>query len=233
MSNEHYKTPRLYCAGHDLSPDQAHYLQNVLRKKPGDPIRVFDGENGEYLAEISALSKKSGSLTRTEQLREQPQSETAVHLLFAPLKKKRMDQVIEKCTELGVTDFHPILTKRTEVRKLKPERLQAQIIEACEQSERLTVPTLHDLCPLEEKITQWNETPQIFGGLERANAPHLNTISPSPSYAFLIGPVGGFDDNEHEFLSEHPVIQPVSLGTNILRAETASIICASFVQFQQ
>ena len=94
----------------------------------------FNGRDGEWLGSLSEISRKSGALTLQSQIRPQPAAAARVHLLFAPLKKNRMDIIIEKCTELGVTDFHPVLTNRTEVRDINEERLRAQIAEAAEQS---------------------------------------------------------------------------------------------------
>lgn len=237
MQNEHYKFQRLFIdkpleGEIEITAAQAHYLGNVLRKKPGDKIRIFNGQNGEFFAEISVISKKTATLTLNEQIRPQPQPKTHNHLLFAPLKKNRMDFVIEKCTELGITDFHPILTNRTEVRTIKVDRLKAQIIEACEQSERLTIPKLHNLETLDKKVTHWHETPAILGCIERTNTPPIGTLKPTESNAFIIGPVGGFNENEREFMLSHPKIKPISLGENILRAETAAMLCASWVYLQ-
>ena len=234
MNDKHYKYPRLYgeefqaSGASALSSGQVNYLRNVLRLGPGDMIRAFNGRDGEWLAEIVDLSKKGGTVEARENIRQQGGHGRAVHLLFAPLKKKRMDFVIEKCTELGVTDFHPIVTNRTEVRSLKTDRVQAQIIEACEQSERLSVPRLHDVVALDRKIAAWKETAHIIGCVERADAPHLSDLQDQDDMAFLIGPVGGFDDGEREILLQNAKIQPVSLGDQVLRAETASMMCVTF-----
>ncbi len=237
MDNEHYKYQRLFINAPlqgeiELSAAHANYLGNVLRKTPGDKIRLFNGIDGEYFARITQISKKSGTLSIEDKIRDQPQTQTRAHLLFAPLKKNRMDFVIEKCTELGITDFHPVITNRTEVREIKRDRLGSQITEACEQSERLTLPKLHDITPLDKKIVQWHETAHILGCIERTEAPPLSTIAPATSCAFLIGPVGGFDEKERELLLSSPKIKPVSLGQNVLRAETASMLCAAWICLQ-
>jgi len=231
MNNEHHKYPRLFVVDDlndgqivTLDKNQSHYLTNVMRKKVGDFIRLFNSRDGEFLCAIDTISKKFATLRIDKKLRIYPPHLRRIHLFFAPLKKKRMDFVIEKCSELGVTDFHPIVTERTEVRSLKTERVEAQIIEACEQSERLDIPTLHHITPLATKITQWDETP-IYAAIERHDAPPLWDISLPENAAFLIGPVGGFTQAEREMLINAQHIHPVSLGQNILRAETASIIC--------
>lgn len=208
-----------------LSPAQAHYLKNVLRKQPGDSLRLFNGESGEYLARIETLSKKDGRAALTKQIKEQTAPAFKTRLLFAPIKKARIDILIEKAVELGATDLHPILTQRTENRKLNEQRLRAQIIEAAEQCERLTIPALHPLQKLESVLSNWNETP-LYAALERAHAPTLSQTLKPGDKAFLIGPEGGFAPEEITII-EKSNAAPVSLGENILRAETAALLCLS------
>ena len=231
MTEKTETLPRLYTAAPlaagqpvALETAQAHYLRTVLRRQAGDSVRLFNGRHGEWRAAIERLDKKGGLLAPQEQLKPQPEAAATVHLLFAPLKKNRMDIIIEKATELGVSDFHPVITNRTEVRSLNMERLQAQIIEAAEQSERLTLPALHPPQPLTGKIAAWQGPVPILWARERGAARHLADIR-QENWAFLIGPVGGFDPQEDDSLSRDTRILPVSLGAAILRAETASILC--------
>jgi len=237
MSDKIYTLIRLY-TGQSLNADtmvslnesQAHYLKNVMRKAEGDKIRVFNGSDGEWLAELKTLKKKEATIRTIENLRKQPSKRNATHLFFPPLPKTRMDWLIEKSVELDVTGLHPILTQNTEVRKIKEERIQAQIIEAAEQSERLNLPILH---PLDEMISAiGNKSMQILAALERFDAPKLSTISPlEKNVGFLIGPAGGFTQEEKQKLATFEHIQPVSLGDNILRAETAALYGLSCIQF--
>lgn len=240
-----FKLVRLYCGYSEiplqsqqslhLNEGQSHYLRNVMRRNEGDHLRVFNGSDGEYLAEIQSLSKKSCKIVLLECLKEQKSENNGkTALIFAPLAKNRMDFVIEKGVELGVTDFYPVLTHRTEHRQLKDARLNAQIIEAAEQSERLTLPILHALTPLEKLVAGWDQSPCIQWGCER------NQVQRQPlgactdtDQAFLIGPVGGFDAQEVAYLSAQPCVQPIHLGAAILRAETASLFCLAARQLQQ
>ena len=229
MDKDHTKYPRLYVDSNledtvISNQNQSHYLTNVMRKKTGDSVRIFNGRDGEFLAIIDRINKKSVTLRIEKRLRPQTPQIKRTHLLFSPLKKKRMDFVIEKCTELGVTDFHPVITQHTEVRSLKQERIELQIIEACEQSERVNIPQLHTPVSLSQKITQW-DGPTIMSGIERCDAPVLWSLPMKDRSAFLVGPVGGFTQGERDMLMCAPNIQPVSLGDHILRAETASMIC--------
>jgi 16S rRNA (uracil1498-N3)-methyltransferase len=232
MTENVNKAPRLFvtaalAAGQNFALDesQTHYVRNVMRLKEGEHVRCFNGRDGEFAARIDSLSKKSASMLAETKRINQPASTPRIHLLFAPLKKHRMDQVIEKTVELGVTDLHPVITAHTEVREVNAERLSAQMIEAAEQSERLDVPTLHPQADLRAKMAAWDKTLPLFWGAEteKDGAPML--CQALKASAFLIGPVGGFNQNECDFLSKLPFIRPVSLGPRVLRAETASILC--------
>lgn len=214
-----------------LEGPQFHYLKNVMRLGEGGTVRLFNGRDGEYLAQLANITKKSAALHVTQKIKDQPANEHEIHLLFAPLKKNRMDMVIEKATELGVTDFHPILTEHTDVRKLNTDRLHAQITEASEQCERLSLPRLHELRPLLVKLGGWPENVKIFWGRERGTDTNLAQTQ-AQKWAFLIGPVGGFSATEDSFLANHAVVQPISLGSRIYRAETASILCLAHAQLK-
>ncbi|MCB1783902.1 MAG: 16S rRNA (uracil(1498)-N(3))-methyltransferase [Alphaproteobacteria bacterium] len=236
-----YKDPRLFLnAGFEknvaleLSAGQAHYLRNVLRREAGSFVRVFNGVDGEWAGRLEVLGKRGGVVRLEKLLKSQGDAKVRVHLLFAPIKKQRMDFLIEKAVELGVTDLHPVLTARTENRKLNMERFEAQVIEASEQCERLDVPVVHDSVSLAQVIRGWNDG-DVLAAIERVHAPVLREVvdGKAPAYAFLIGPEGGFDDSEKVFLEEAPNVQAISLGEAVLRAETASIACLAYVGLVQ
>lgn len=231
MSDQYSKLPRLYLdqdlkLGAILSLDEnpAHYFRSVLRRQVGDSFRVFNGRDGEWVADLTELGKKSASANVIEQIKKQPETHAAVHLIFSPIKKQRMDMLIEKTVELGATDLHPILTARTEMRKINEDRIRAQIAEAAEQCERMFLPTLHPLKKLKDKIQNWSGPAPIKACIERHDAAPISTIS-GTEHAFLIGPEGGFDDDEIAFLTAHKQVAPISLGQTIYRAETACMIC--------
>ncbi len=232
MNDNTHKMPRLYVtaalkAGQSFAPDEAqvHYLRNVMRLEEGEYVRCFNGKDGEFTAKIETLGKKNAQLLAERQLKPQPTNAPRIHLLFAPLKKHRMDQIIEKTVELGVTDLHPVITAHTEVRSLNEERLLAQIVEAAEQSERLDMPTLHPINDLKTKMANWDKAQPLFWGAESEKDAAPRLMQDLKAAAFLIGPVGGFDKAEDQFLSALPFIRPVSLGPRVLRAETAAIMC--------
>ena len=234
--NDCFKYPRLFVesdlaenAQITLTTDQLHYLKNVLRQKPGDHVRIFNARNGEWIATTETLDKKTGTLKSTEQFKPQPEDEKPLHLLFAPIKKKNMDFLIEKAVELGVTDLRPIITARTQNTKINEQRMHARLIEAAEQCERLTIPKFHTAQPLQDLIKNWNPEQTIHWCAERFENTALLSDCPDAG-TFLIGPEGGFDDTETAHLQNAPFIQPIDLGDQILRAETAGIFCLSFAK---
>ncbi len=222
------KLPRLY-VDRDLQPGQtlafpeaqAHYLRNVLRQSPGDGLRLFNGRDGEYRAVLDSVDKKSVTARCETLIRPQQDTIFSIHLFFAPIKKARLDFLIEKAVELGATHLHPIITQNTEIRVLNEDRLRLQIVEAAEQCERMDIPVLSPLQKLEDLPQFWTgET--ILACIERHDAQPLKTET---AHAILIGPEGGFTESETAFLNSLDFIRPVSLGPRILRSETA--VCAA------
>lgn len=237
MTEQLYKYPRLYlnarlCAGAQVpvSAEQSHYLKTVLRKGEGAKVRVFNGMDGEWLARIERVSKKSCTLIAGECLRAQPENVPLRALYFAPIKKQRLDFLVEKAVELGVSDFYPVLTNRTENRKLNMERMRAHVIEAAEQCERMDVPALHDMAKLPVVLAQKQVVPLVVALEREESALPLSGIDFSVGAAFLIGPEGGFDDDEARLVRNSADVRCVALGPRILRAETAALACLSYVQ---
>ncbi len=233
MSNT-YKLPRIHVnepmkLGADLAVSESihHYLKNVMRLEAGADIRAFNGKDGEFLGKISLIDKKRAVVNLQKLLKKQPSSSRKVHLLFAPIKKERMDWLVEKSVELGVTDLHPVLTQNTDIRKINEEKIQAQMIEAAEQCERMDIPTLHPVTDVWKVLTSWDSGIPILAAIERHEAKSLSSALPKGDVAFLIGPAGGFTDEEKHKLAEIKCVVPVTLGENILRAETAAIAALS------
>ena len=207
-----------------LSREQAHYLGNVLRKGVGDAVRVFNGENGEWRAEIAAISKRESKLAIIEQLRE-PKPCPDITLCFAPVRKHRTAFIIEKATELGVRTLQPVITARTQFPKFNVEKARLQAIEAAEQTERLDVPTIEAPQKLEVMMSRWDtERSLIFADEAGDGFPALNALQNigAPA-AILTGPEGGFTPREREMLRVQNYVRPVSLGLRILRADTAAL----------
>jgi len=227
------KLPLIAYKDISLSESQSHYLQKVMRLKEGDEVLVFNGTHGEWLAKITATFKKSTTLTPLSQTRS-PQKEVDLWLLFSPLKPKRQEFLEEKATELGVARLWPIRCERTSVLKINVEKMEAHAIEAAEQCKRLTVPMINPLTPLVDVLKAWPEDRVLIFGDETLAAPSLVTleIDPQQTYAFLVGPEGGFSPQELALLRSHPKAQGVSLNPHILRAETAALVGLSYLQLK-
>jgi 16S rRNA (uracil1498-N3)-methyltransferase len=231
MIQDYSKAPRLYVDNDlgegvtlSLSTDHAHYLMSVMRKGAGDFIRVFNGRDGEFIAQLSPQSKKSAELKNLSRIKIQKKSETKIHLYCAPIKKDRFSWMIEKAVELGVTDFHPIITDRTENRKMNIDKITKYIIEAAEQCERMDVPIFHPAI----SIRQCDFVNPTFAAIERNNETSLfQSQINSKDIGLVVGPEGGWTQDEIDFLLSHKNITPVHLGDLILRAETAAIFMIS------
>ncbi|MBP9692016.1 MAG: 16S rRNA (uracil(1498)-N(3))-methyltransferase [Alphaproteobacteria bacterium] len=231
---------RLYVEGSPLEnqvfslpKDQSHYIQNVMRLGLGDEILVFNGFQGEWKAKITANLKKSTELIVLSQTRPQP-VERDLWLLFSPLKGKRQEFLEEKATELGVSRLWPIRCERTSVSKINLEKMHSHVKEAAEQCGRLTLPQLNPLCPLSQVLSDWSATRNLIFGDETLTSLSLKdlTLDPKASYAFLVGPEGGFTPQEFSLLRRLPNAQGVTLNANILRAETAALVGLSYLQLK-
>ena len=239
---ENYTLTRLYIEASlkqdaliALTKEQAHYLGTVLRRKAGEDLRVFNAESGEWLAQVADISRKSGTLKIVEPLRA-PQKAPDIWLCFAPVRKHRTAFIIEKGTELGVSEFHPIITQRTQFPRLNVDKARLQAIEAAEQTERLDLPFIHAAHRggVNDYLAGWNmNRPLIFADEAGDAKPALEALKTLPSgaargpalgpAAILIGPEGGFTDQEREILRAKDFVMPVSLGPRILRADTAAL----------
>jgi 16S rRNA (uracil1498-N3)-methyltransferase len=221
---------RLYMSKLDTSPfdlekDHVHYLKNVLRLQSQDYIQVFN-ETGEWQAQILEMTKNHGTAALVKQLRA-PAPLAPIGLAFAPLKHDAQLFLLEKATELGVTDFYPIITQRSNVHRIAPDKWMKNTIEACQQCERLSPPAIHSLQPLDQFLKELGDDIDILVAKERGEArPIAQTLSNMPSgrkCIFIIGPEGGFTMEEFSALTRHPQAQFITLGPRILRAETAAL----------
>ncbi|MEP3892075.1 MAG: 16S rRNA (uracil(1498)-N(3))-methyltransferase [Hellea sp.] len=208
----------------ELPKEQAHYLGKVLRKSEGDVVRIFNGMDGEWKAEITSASKRAISLLIEERLRA-PNPCPDIMLCFAPIRKHRMAFIAEKATELGVRSLQPTITARTQFPKLNLEKMRAQSIEAAEQTERLDIPVISESQKLEVLLKGWDtKRPLIFADEAGDAKPAIDALrSMKGPAAILIGPEGGFTPQERELLRGQKYVAPVSLGPRILRADTAAL----------
>lgn len=217
-----------------LTPDQANYLLAVLRLAAGDALLVFNGRDGEWRAEIAAVKKKSCSLVLRSQIRPQTGGPD-IDYLFAPLKRTRLDYMVQKATEMGVARLRPVITRRTIAERVNIERMQANVVEAAEQCGVLRVPAVTEPQKLAKVIAEWDPARHlIFCDEDAPERNPLDSLRPlaaeiTPPVAVLIGPEGGFDPEERQLLLAKPYTLPLSLGPRIMRADTAAVAALALV----
>lgn len=203
-----------------LTESQAHYLFKVLRLKQGEELRCFDGKNGEW----KAFLNKENKLESTEILREQATSKR-LHVAFCPLKNINISTTIRQLVELGVTDIHPIISERTIVDKVNIEKANLSLIDAVQQSERLDLPTIYNIQKLDSFISKKHFKGDLLFFYEKAEF-RQNNINNLLDNCLLIGPEGGFSEEEADLISKQSIV--ISLGERILKADTAIIAAVSY-----
>jgi 16S rRNA (uracil1498-N3)-methyltransferase len=209
----------------ELSASQAHYLLHVMRAKTGDRVSLFNGRDGEWLARIAEVKKKSCTLECEKNTRTQDVTPD-IWLCFAPIKKTPADYVVQKAAELGVSVLQPVFTRRTIVTRVNLERMTANAIEAAEQSDRLTVPEVREPVSLDKLLANWPQERRILFCDEAGDAAPIAKALANfkyTSWAVLTGPEGGFDPAERNLIRSQNTVIPVSLGPRILRADTAAL----------
>jgi len=235
------RAPRLHliaglAAGREieLEPARAHYLRSVLRLGPGAAVAVFNAEDGEWLCRIAGIGKNGARLTAERQLRSpEPGGEPDLWLLFAPIKRARLDWLVEKATELGVAALLPVWTARTQVERVNLDRLRAHAVEAAEQSERLSVPDLRAPERLGRLLATWPGARRLVvcdeNGAGEPISDAAARLPPGP-VALLVGPEGGFDETELDAIGKLSFVTRVGLGPRVLRGETAALAAVAVFQ---
>ncbi len=212
--------------------DQAHYLFGVMRQGAGAQVALFNGRDGEWLAEVAEAGKRSGVLICHEQTRPL-QMPPDLWLLFAPIKKARTDFIVEKAAEMGAARILPVQTDFTNSERIRQDRLQAHAIEAAEQCGGTYVPEVAELQKLSRLLDRWPEERQLMfcDEAEVGNALQLAAEHHKDApWAILIGPEGGFSEGERKRLHALPQAHVVSLGPRILRADTAAVAAMTLWQ---
>lgn len=214
-----------------LSQPQSHYLSQVMRVGEGDSVLLFNGSDGEWLANITRQDKKYMHVLLQKQTRMQEASPD-IWLVFAPIKGKT-DIVIEKAVELGVSRIIPAVTNRTIVRSLNMEKMRAHAIEAAEQCERLDVPDLEEPQNLTNILGGWKAGRTLLYADESGSGKPIKAVLESAGdkpCALLVGPEGGFTPEEQKILRQQDFVQPFGMGARILRADTAAIAALACIQ---
>lgn len=215
----------------NLGKEQAARLYSVLRLKAGAEVLLFNGRDGEWLGVIGKISKSVAEISITSQLREQAGTD-GPWLAFAPLKKSRLDMVVEKSVELGATRLLPVITERTENRRVNTARLRLQVVEAAEQCERMDIPVVDEPLVLDRLPGAIGADVHLLVCAERRGALSASEVIQglSGQACILVGPEGGFATHELDWLEKQPNSHAMGLGPRILRAETAAIAALSIWQ---
>lgn len=252
MPRYDFRTPRVYTEaaltdGGEVvfDRDQANYLVNVLRLKRGDGVLLFNGRDGEWAATLNAAGKRSLTAALGERLREQPQPND-LHFLFAPLKHARLDYLVQKAVEMGASRVQPVLTQHTQVARINLERMRANVIEAAQQCGVLAVPEVAEQTTFRHVAAADTNRLLVFCdedaelkdpvAMLAAARPSGTALLPAETaragwpLAVLIGPEGGFSEEEREALLKRPNTVRLSLGPRILRADTAAVAALALVQ---
>ncbi len=236
--NRTAKAPRLFVEaelgpGTEVvcAPGQANYLLNVMRLQAGAPVRVFNARNGEWLAEIAVAKRGECTLEARERLRVQD-TPPDIEYLFAPLKKARLDYMVQKATEMGVAALRPVMTAYTVAERVKLERMRANAIEAAEQCNILWVPEIAKPQPLRGLLDDWPMERRLIFCDEAAPVASpiaaLSSVQHGP-LAVLVGPEGGFSADERAILRKAEFTVPISLGPRVMRADTAAVAALALV----
>jgi 16S rRNA (uracil1498-N3)-methyltransferase len=240
MPDHDFRSPRLYVdaplasgATVPLEREQSNYLGNVLRLAAGDSVLVFNGRDGEWRASIAGR-KRPDNLTIAAQTRSQDLLSDLAYV-FAPLKHARLDYMVQKAVEMGASRLEPVLTRFTQVSRVNGERMRANVIEAAEQCGILSIASVADPVPLERYLAGRNkerllvfcdEAAEVADPIQALKAGHAT----SDGIDVLIGPEGGFAEEERTWLLRQPRTLRLALGPRILRADTAAVAALALVQ---
>jgi 16S rRNA (uracil1498-N3)-methyltransferase len=214
-----------------LSKEQSHYLINVLRMATGDAVLVFNSANGEWLAYITEAGKKS-VLLRCEKCKAGAVPPPDIDYLFAPLKHQRLDYLVQKATELGARRLRPVITARTVAERVNLERMRANVIEAAEQCNLVFVPEVLEPQKFDAVLRDWDAERTLIFCDETAiiSDPIQILETVKPPAAIIVGPEGGFTEDERRHLKSLPFVKGISLGPRIMRADTAAVAVLALVQ---
>jgi 16S rRNA (uracil1498-N3)-methyltransferase len=205
-----------------LTGPRAHYLVHVLRLRPGAEVRLFNGRQGEFAARVDSVARHEARLRLGP--RQRPAlPEPGPTLVFAPIRRNRLDWLVEKAVELGAAALIPVLTERTVVKLDHVERLTAIVVEAAEQCGRLTVPRLDPPLPFTTWLAAAAARPLLLLDESGGGRPLLELLPATGDCAILVGPEGGFTPAERRIACSLPGVAAADLGPLILRAETAAL----------
>ncbi len=239
MAKYDFRAPRLYidavlAAAQEvtLGAEQAHYLRQVMRLADGAETLVFNGRDGEWLARLAASGKRGAALRPEKQIRPQPETFGPTYA-FAPLKQARQDYMVQKAVEMGASRLSPVLTQFTQVNRMNRDRMRANAIEAAEQCGILALPEIDEPMPFQKWLASLPAaTAVVFCDEDAAEKSPLEELrgAKANDLAVLVGPEGGFSEDERRALLARSNVIRLSLGPRILRADTAAVAALALVQ---
>ncbi len=209
-----------------LEKEDAHYLKNVMRLREGDNVFLFNSKDGEFKGEIISSDKKNTKVKLISKI-ENINKPGNISLIFSLIKSSKLDYLIQKCTEVGVKSFFPIISEKSVAKNLNIQRIERIIKESCEQSNQLYVPAIHAVEKLEKKLKSLDKNSIVFfADINSSNKKIEEVLKNNKNREFylLIGPEGDFSLKERDLLSSMSNCIPISLGHNILRSETAAVV---------
>ena len=249
MARYDFRSPRLFVAAPlhcgatvTLEAAQAHYLTGVLRLTAGDPVLLFNGSEGEWKARLAGTGKRNTALAVEAQTRPQTPA-GALHYVFSPLKRARLDYVVQKAVEMGASHLHPVMMRHTQAERVNLDRMRANAIEAAEQCGILAIPQIAAPVDLTAAIAALGATCHLVFCDEdapcrdpvaalRADLGEAKDLKAADgtALAVVIGPEGGFAEDERAMLADRPGTSRIALGPRILRADTAAVAALAIVQ---
>jgi len=209
-----------------LEKEDAHYLTNVMRLREGDNVFLFNSKDGEFKGEIISSDKKNTKVKLISKI-ENINKPGNISLIFSLIKSSKLDYLIQKCTEVGVRSFFPVISEKSVAKNLNIQRIERIIKESCEQSNQLYLPAIHTVEKLEKKLKSLDKNSIVFfADINSSNKKIEEVLKNNKNREFylLVGPEGDFSLKERDLLNIMSNCIPISLGQNILRSETAAVV---------
>ena len=217
-----------------LEKEDTHYLNNVMRLREGDNVFLFNSKDGEFKGEIVSFDKKKIKVRLNSKI-ENTNKPGNISLIFSLIKSSKLDYLIQKCTEIGVKSFVPVISQKSVAKNLNIKRTEKIIKESCEQSNQLILPVIHEVEKLEKKLKSFDKNSIIFfADINSSNnkIEEVHKNNKNHEFYLLVGPEGDFSLKERDLLNSMSNCIPISLGQNILRSETAAVVGLTLLNSQ-
>ena len=208
-----------------LEKEDVHYLRNVMRLREDNNIFIFNSQDGEFEGKIISFHKTNATVKLVSKINN-TNKQAKISLIFSLIKSSKLDYLIQKCTEVGVKDFIPVISDKSVAKNLNTKRFEKIVKESCEQSNQMFLPVIHEIENLDQKLKSFDKNSVIFFADINSSNKNLDKVLKSNKnhkFYLLIGPEGDFSEKERDLLNSMNNCVPISLGQNILRSETAAV----------